>query len=127
MADGAVFENILKVFNELGYELSVKILFAPHYGVPQERWRLILLGSRLGEIAHPAPTHFAKGRANFRGGGTLTMAQDEPAASRLLPSVTVGDALRDLPRIAMGEGAEEVGYRLSNRVTNTHYRHISEA
>lgn len=110
MADGAVFENILKVFNELGYELSVKILFAPHYGVPQERWRLILLGSRLGEIAHPAPTHFAKGRANFRGGGTLTMAQDEPAASRLLPSVTVGDALRDLPRIAMGEGAEEVGY-----------------
>ena len=95
--------------------------------MPQERWRLILLGSRLGEIAHPAPTHFAKGRANFRGGGTLTMAQDEPAASRLLPSVTVGDALRDLPRIAMGEGAEEVGYRLSNRVTNTHYRHISEA
>jgi len=110
MADGAVFENILRVFNDLGYELSVKILFAPHYGVPQERWRLILMGSRRGEILHPTPTHFAKGRANFRGGGTLTMTQHDNHASRLLPCVTVGDALQDLPRIAMGEGAEEVGY-----------------
>lgn len=110
MADGAIFEQILQVFNELGYHLSVKILFGPHYGIPQERWRLILLGSQYGEISHPAPTHFAKGRANFRGGGTLTIPLDSADAKRLLPAINVGDAIRDLPRLNMGEGAEEVGY-----------------
>lgn len=110
MADGAIFEKILQVFGELGYHLSVKILFAPHYGVPQERWRLILLGSQYCEINHPVPTHFAKGRANFRGGGTLTIPLDSTDEKRLLPAINVGDAIRDLPRLSMGEGAEEVGY-----------------
>ena len=110
MADGAIFEKILQVFNELGYQLSVKILFGPHYGIPQERWRLILLGSVFGEIEHPLPTHFAKGRANFRGGGSLTLPLEAADASRLMPAVTVGEAIRDLPRLNMGEGAEEVGY-----------------
>ena len=110
MADGAIFEKILQVFNDLGYQLSVKILFGPHYGIPQERWRLILLGSVFGEIEHPQPTHFAKGRANFRGGGSLTLQQEAANAARLIPAVTVGDAIRDLPRLTMGEGAEEVGY-----------------
>lgn len=110
MTDGAVFEKVLQVFNELGYQLSVKILFGPHYGIPQERWRLILLGSTFGEIAHPPPTHFAKGRANFRGGSSLTMPLNATDAQRLAPAVTVGDAIRDLPRLNMGEGAEEAGY-----------------
>jgi DNA (cytosine-5)-methyltransferase 1 len=112
MADGAIFEKILHVFSELGYQLSVKILFAPHYGVPQERWRLILLGSRFGEITHPSPTHFAKGRANFRGGGSLTLQPNTADAINLAPAVTVGEAIRDLPRLNMGEGAEEVGYTI---------------
>ena len=110
MADGAIFERILQVFSELGYQLSVKILFGPHYGIAQERWRLILLGSVFGEIDHPQPTHFAKGRANFRGGRSLTMQLDAADAARLSSAVTVGDAIRDLPRLDMGEGAEEVGY-----------------
>jgi len=110
MADGAIFKKILQVFTEQGYYLSVKILFGPHYGIPQERWRLILLGSQYGEIAHPMPTHFAKGKANFRGGGTMTIPLYPIDAERLLPAVTVGDAISDLPRLNMGEGAEEVGY-----------------
>ena len=117
MANGAIFENILQVFNELGYYLSVKILFGPHYGIPQERWRLILLGSKYGEIAHPTPTHFAKGRANFRGGSTLTIPMNTNDAKRLLPAVNVGDAICDLPRLAMGEGAEEVGYTVDPEST----------
>lgn len=110
MGDGAIFQKILQVFNELGYNLSVKILFGPHYGIPQERWRLILLGSQYGELAHPAPTHFAKGRANFRGGSTLTIPLNSEDLERLLPAVNVGDAIQDLPKLTMGEGAEEVGY-----------------
>ena len=117
MADGAVFRNILQVFGELGYQLSVKILFAPHYGVPQERWRLILLGSMFGEIQHPLPTHFAKGRANFRGGSSLTLQLDARDEKRLAAAVTVGDAIRDLPRLNIGEGAEEVGYTVDSQST----------
>lgn len=112
MADGAIFKQILQVFADLGYVLSVKILFGPHYGIPQERWRLILLGSKYGEVPHPAATHFAKGRANFRGGSTLTISLDSTDAKHLLPYVTVGDAIGDLPRLNMGEGAEELGYTI---------------
>ena len=110
MDDGKVFQQILKVFTDLGYEVSVKILFAAHYGAPQERWRLILLGSKSGEIAHPLPTHFAKGRANFRGGATLTFQLDDALRAALPTAVTVGDAISDLPLRLMGEGAEELNY-----------------
>ena len=43
-------------------------LQAGHALTGSKRWRLILLGSRFSEIAPPEPTHYATGRANFRGG-----------------------------------------------------------
>lgn len=111
LGDGKVLDRILSEFKRLSYHVTVKILFAAHYGVPQERWRLILLGSRFGEIAPPPPTHYALGRANFRGGGgILTFKLEESDKSRLLPAVTVADAIGDLPRLKMGEGAEILGY-----------------
>lgn len=110
LGDGKVFRQIIKIFTALGYQVSAKILFAAHYGVPQERWRLILLGSRFGEITHPEPTHYAVGRANFRGGSTMTFQLSKEDQERLLPAVTVRQAIGDLPRLAMGEGAEVVQY-----------------
>lgn len=110
IGDGAVFRQIVNIFTGLGYHVTAKILFAAHYGAPQERWRLILLGSRFGEIMHPSPTHYARGRANFRGGNTMTFQLKENDKQSLQPTVTVGDAIGDLPRLAMGEGAEVVGY-----------------
>ena len=110
LGDGKVFRQILNVFTGLGYIVTTKILFAAHYGVPQERWRLILLGSRLGEVAPPEPTHFAIGRANFRGGRTMTFHEKEFELSHLLPAITVREAIGDLPRLEMGEGAELIGY-----------------
>ncbi|MCZ2153271.1 MAG: DNA cytosine methyltransferase [Bryobacterales bacterium] len=110
LADGRVFRQIVREFEEHGYHVTVKILFAAHYGVPQERWRLILLGSRFSQIAPPEPTHYATGRANFRSGGTLTFQLGTDDKERLRPAVTVGEAIGDLPRLEMGEGAETVGY-----------------
>jgi hypothetical protein len=78
--------------------------------VPQERWRLILLGSRYSEIAPPEPTHYATGRANFRSGGVLTFRLTDSDRRRLLPAITVGEAIGDLPSLKMGEGAETIGY-----------------
>jgi DNA (cytosine-5)-methyltransferase 1 len=110
LGDGKVFRQILRALEEHGYHVTVKILFAAHYGVPQERWRLIILGSRTSPIAPPEPTHYATGRANFRSGGTMTFQLSETDKKRLLRAVTVGEAIGDLPRLGMGEGSETVGY-----------------
>jgi DNA (cytosine-5)-methyltransferase 1 len=110
LGNGNVFRQILREFAGLGYYVTSKILFAAQYGVPQERWRLILLGSRASEISPPEPTHYAIGRANFRGGRTLTLQLDRTDYNRLLPFVTVGEAIGDLPRIAIGEGSEVAAY-----------------
>lgn len=110
LADGRVFQSILSEFHRLNYHLSFKILFAAHYGVPQERWRLIVCGSRSAQIDLPSPTHFAKARANFLGGRDLTFKCDAHLPGTLKKLVSVGEALGDLPRLAMGEGAEIVRY-----------------
>jgi len=110
-----VFRQILREFDEHGYHVTAKILFAAHYGVPQERWRLILLGSRFSAITPPEPTHYATGRANFRGGRTLTFHLSQADKEQLLPAVTVGEAIGDLPRLQMGEGSETVHYTVEPR------------
>nr|WP_314545720.1 DNA cytosine methyltransferase [uncultured Massilia sp.] len=121
MGDGKVFRQIQKVFTQLGYHVTAKILFAAHYGVPQERWRLIILGSKFGPMEHPFPTHYAKGRANFRGGNTMTFQLSAEDESALKPAVTVAEAIGDLPRLNMGEGSEEVNYGV---VPTHHYGHL---
>lgn len=110
LGDGKVLDRILSEFVRLDYHVTLKILFSAHYGVPQERWRLILLGSKFGEIAPPEPTHYAVGRANFRGGGVLTFQLTDSDKRRLHPAVKVSEAIGDLPRLEMGEGAETIGY-----------------
>ena len=112
LAGGRIFEQITNEFTKRGYQLSAKILFAAHYGVPQERWRLFLLGSREGKApVPPEPTHYAVGRANFRGGRTMTFRVTPLDKPKLLRTVTVADALSDLPRLRMGEGGESVAYQ----------------
>ncbi|MGO9794494.1 MAG: DNA cytosine methyltransferase [Terracidiphilus sp.] len=110
LGDGKVFRQILREFEERGYHVTARILLAAHYGVPQERWRLILLGSRFSPIEPPEPTHYAAARANFRSGGTMTFQLADADRARLLPAITVGEAIGDLPRIEIGSGGEVVGY-----------------
>ncbi|SCW98472.1 DNA cytosine methyltransferase [Pseudomonas sp. NFACC05-1] len=110
IGDGQVYRQIVEIFTSLGYHVTAKILFAAHYGVPQERWRLILLGSLTGEIDHPLPSHYAIGRANFRGGNTMTFQLTENDAKALAPAVTVRAAIGDLPKLEMGGGAEVIQY-----------------
>lgn len=111
LAGGLVVQQILREFMAAGYDVREHVLFAAHYGVPQERWRLIILGSRVGTApCHPRPRHLAKGRANFTGGKSLTLHVDELHAHHLNPHVTVSDAIGDLPRLEPGEGYEEMAY-----------------
>lgn len=111
LAGGKVFAQIVRELEKVGYAVGHKILFAAHYGVPQERWRLIVLGSRNPPApSHPEPTHYHTARANFRGGRDLVFRLGEVDRAMLAPAVTVGEALGDLPRLAIGEGSEETAY-----------------
>lgn len=110
LGDGIVYKRILAEFDKLGYTVEAKILFSAHYGVPQERWRLIILGATTGKLIPPAPTHNATGRANFRRTKEMVFHLTDEQRKMLLPAVTVAQAIGDLPALEMGEGAEEIGY-----------------
>ena len=48
-------KRLQEQLEKLGYEVNIEILDAADYGVPQRRKRLILLGSRVGEVKHAVP------------------------------------------------------------------------
>ncbi len=124
-ANGGIFQEIMSEIGAHGYQLTAQILFAAHYGVPQERWRIIILGSREGYAPlHPSPTHNAIGRANFRGGRAMTFEPLPLERSFLKPVVTVQQALDDLPKLKMGEGSEEMPY---DRLPHSPYAHAMRA
>jgi DNA (cytosine-5)-methyltransferase 1 len=73
-----VFEGFVKEVQKLGYKVDYKVVYCPDYGIPQSRSRLVLLGSKLGEIKVPQRTHT---KENY---------------------VTVGDIIKRLPKIKSG-------------------------
>jgi len=50
-----LFYELLRRFYDLGYQTTHKVLNAQHYGVPQDRDRLIVLGSRSEFVRFPKP------------------------------------------------------------------------
>jgi DNA (cytosine-5)-methyltransferase 1 len=111
LGGGKIFDTIISQMQERGYRTSARILLAAHYGVPQVRWRMIILGSRLGEAPkHPEPTHFYRCRPNFKGGATIATRLVPLDEIRLKASVTLRDAISDLPPLNAGGGEETSGY-----------------
>lgn len=115
MGGGWVIKSIYTALAELGYRGHHKILFAAHYGVPQMRWRTIILASRddtpLPQF--PEPTHRAKGVANFTGSRELVFKLPPSSPlfpDRLAPQMTVADAISDLMPLSSGEGLDEMDY-----------------
>lgn len=55
--DGLGKKRIFSDFEELGYKMSVKVLYAPEYGVPQIRKRAVFVGILNGEceFSYPEP------------------------------------------------------------------------
>jgi len=78
-----VFKNFVSKLKKLGYKVDWKVVYAQNYGIPQNRSRLILLASKLGEISIPKETH----------------TKDD--------HLTVGDVIRELPKLNAGEVSEQ--------------------
>ena len=105
-AGGLTLQAILTTLENHGYQADVRILYAPHYGVPQMRWRTIILGLRDGlpvNAAFPEPVYAAPIRVNFtsRFAGRNIVAL--PGQIELAQFVSVKDAIDDLPELANGE------------------------
>ena len=81
---------------ELGFvSFEAKKLCAADYGVPQERYRAVIMASRIGPVAFPKPTHAAPGKA-LRGTKPWRTVRDAIFDLEKVP--TTGTALRpDLP------------------------------
>ncbi|GAA0788101.1 DNA cytosine methyltransferase [Hathewaya limosa] len=86
--DGQIKDEILKRFDDMGYNIQCKILCAADYGVPQMRKRLIFMGVRkdIGQPVFPEPIFTPD---NYR---------------------TCRDAISDLPSRENELGTEEDSY-----------------
>jgi len=87
MEKGSLFRIVQSQFEQLGYQLEYKVLNAVHFGVPQVRERVILVGKKNAvSFRFPQPTH----------------GEVDNSLNKLLPAVTMGDALGDLSELESG-------------------------
>lgn len=109
---GATLDAILRSLEGLGYSVDVQILYAPHYGVPQTRWRTVILGLRGGNkdalAAFPAPIRHAPMRVNFTSQFAGRDIVALPRSVELPAYTSVSQAISDLPVLRNGEEGEEV-------------------
>ena len=86
---GKAVREIISGFQGLGYAVEMRVLRAEEFGVPQERRRVFFLGNRLSlPVLWPKPTH----------------------GKKLIPFVTVGDAISDLPELENGDNPKPMMY-----------------
>jgi DNA (cytosine-5)-methyltransferase 1 len=52
-----VFNDFVESLEKLGYNVWYDVVYAPDYGIPQKRKRLVLLASKIGKISLIPPTH----------------------------------------------------------------------
>lgn len=76
---GRILKDFISSLIEAGYQISDYDIHCPDYGIPQNRTRLVLFGSKYGKIDIIKPTHDAD---SYK---------------------TVADAIYDLPEIKAGE------------------------
>lgn len=97
MNGGLLLKDLKELFASLGYFVQTRILNAADYGVPQERERVIVVGCRDGiDFQYPKPTH-----AKVSSHSNKSLFND----NKLIPYVTLADALSDLPLIKSGESS----------------------
>ncbi len=102
-AEGAsVIKIIQQTFEKLGYFVEIWTLNSAHFGAPQERVRVFIVGHQNKEnIGEPLATHTI-----FTSSSQLTFDMQG-----LLPAITMWEAISDLPELEACEGSEEQPYK----------------
>ena len=99
---GRVLKSLIEGFEECGYRVSYRVLNAALYGVPQNRERLFVVGSRTNaDYSWPRPTH----RTSYRGmaGNRTAVVRTSALLDQGLPhAVSLMDAVGDLPPLCAG-------------------------
>ena len=108
--NGDTIQQMEECFAAAGYDCEWRILNAAHFGVPQKRERLILIGAERGiRIRFPEHTHACNGSTiGHRNKQRMHLPEDLPLFNRshhLPTAITVMDAIGDLPTIQSGESA----------------------
>lgn len=97
--DQAFTREIRETLAKYGYDVDVKVLFAPDYGIPQRRRRAFYFGSQSGrQICFPTPSHI-KEKTNHN------LFEES--------YITVWDAIGDLPALKNGEGESPAEYTVN--------------
>ena len=91
MSDGAVIEDILRSATELGYHTKVHSVQAEHYGVPQRRRRVFVIGSWADSAPAFIPAEFEDVQEGV--GKVVDLFEGLNSKKRVL---TVKDAISDL-------------------------------
>jgi DNA (cytosine-5)-methyltransferase 1 len=104
--EGEFGRTILDEFGKLGYAMSMKILLAADFGVPQRRRRLFIVGIR-GKVpfTFPNETHLGGWRRD-----SLDRWERERMQRGLLQHIPVWDAIADLPLLGATAGSKESDY-----------------
>jgi len=122
---GQTFSAVQSAFEEIGYRTSAKVLNAANYGLPQRRERLVIVGSLKGKaFKWPQPTHRVDQRSMVGNKARdLLISTSRDLFDDTLPSVTIDDAIGDLPELEAGEAATEY----TNNVPSTYGEFIRNA
>lgn len=101
--EGTLIDEFINTLENAGYHVSKSVAYAPDYGVPQQRSRLVLLASRYSRFELEPPTH------------------------RKEEYVTVEKAIRQLPPIGAGGVDAMDPLHRSSRLSPVNLRRIRAA
>jgi len=133
MKDGELLKTIVRDFESVGYHFDVWNLYAPDYGVPQSRKRLIFVGVRNdieGFPVKPQPTNFqdpvtiSQALLDLEGvtDESVTNQSQYFVASKASSGGGQGDTVNDPDKVALciranSRGRIQFHYKLPRRLT----------
>lgn len=98
-----VFKKFIRNVKSLEYQLNYEIINCADYGIPQNRKRLVLLGSKFGEIEIPKKTHSKKNH------------------------IIVGKIIKNLPKLKAGEVSEKDSIHKTQNLSPLNIKRIKQS